>query len=87
MGLPGIGEYTASAIRSIAFGEREIVIDSNIERVVCRLFKIEKPIKQSKIEIKKYFENFIKQKNHFNSFLVLQILLCELWFKKVLNSN
>ena len=41
----------------------------------------------NKIEIKKYFENFIKQKNHFNSFLVLQILLCELWFKKVLNSN
>ena len=52
--LPGIGEYTASAIRSIAFGEKEVVIDANIERVVCRLFKIEKPIKQSKIEIKKY---------------------------------
>ena len=46
--LPGIGEYTASAIRSIAFGEREVVIDANIERVVCRLFKIEKPINQSK---------------------------------------
>ena len=54
LGLPGIGEYTASAIRAIAFGEREVVIDANIERVVCRLFKIEKPIKQSKIEIKKY---------------------------------
>ena len=52
--LPGIGEYTASAIRSIAFGEREIVIDANIERVVCRLFKIEKPIKESKKEIRKY---------------------------------
>ena len=54
MGLPGIGEYTASAIRSIAFGEREVVIDANIERVVCRLFKIEKPINQSKKDIKKY---------------------------------
>ncbi len=54
MELPGIGEYTASAIRSIAFGEREVVIDSNIERVVCRLFKIEKPVNQSKKEIKKY---------------------------------
>ena len=50
--LPGIGEYTASAIRSIAFGEREVVIDANIERVVCRLFKIEKPIKKSKKETK-----------------------------------
>ena len=54
LSLPGIGEYTASAIRSIAFGEREIVIDANIERVICRLFKIEKPVNQSKIEIRKY---------------------------------
>ena len=54
MELPGIGEYTASAIRSIAFGEREVVIDANIERVVCRLFKIEKPVNQSKKDIKKY---------------------------------
>ena len=52
LGLPGIGEYTASAIRSIAFGEKEVVIDANIERVICRLFKIERPIKQSKTEIK-----------------------------------
>ena len=54
LSLPGIGEYTASAIRSIAFGEREVVIDGNIERVVCRLFKIEKPINQSKKEIEKH---------------------------------
>ena len=54
LALPGIGEYTASAIRSIAFGEREVVIDANIERVVCRLFKIEKPVNESKKDIKKY---------------------------------
>ncbi|MDC3081776.1 A/G-specific adenine glycosylase [Paracoccaceae bacterium] len=52
LSLPGIGEYTASAIRSIAFGEKEVVIDANIERVICRLFKIERPIKQSKKDIK-----------------------------------
>ena len=52
LSLPGIGEYTASAIRSIAFGEQEVVVDANIERVICRLFKIEKPIKQSKKAIK-----------------------------------
>ena len=54
LSLPGIGEYTASAIRAIAFGEKEVVIDANIERVVCRLFKIERPVKQSKKDIKKY---------------------------------
>jgi A/G-specific adenine glycosylase len=35
--LPGIGEYTAAAIASIAFGERVAVVDGNVERVILRL--------------------------------------------------
>jgi A/G-specific adenine glycosylase len=35
--LPGIGEYTAAAIASIAFGEPIAVVDGNVERVVLRL--------------------------------------------------
>jgi len=35
--LPGIGEYTAAAIASIAFGESVAVIDGNVERVILRL--------------------------------------------------
>ena len=35
--LPGIGEYTAAAISSIAFGERVAVVDGNVERVILRL--------------------------------------------------
>jgi A/G-specific adenine glycosylase len=35
--LPGIGEYTAAAIASIAFGEGVAVVDGNVERVVLRL--------------------------------------------------
>ncbi len=35
--LPGIGEYTAAAIASIAFGECVAVVDGNVERVVLRL--------------------------------------------------
>jgi A/G-specific adenine glycosylase len=35
--LPGIGEYTAAAIASIAFGEAVVVVDGNVERVVLRL--------------------------------------------------
>src|ERR1700733_9405632 len=30
--LPGIGEYTSSAIASIAFGEPVAVVDGNVER-------------------------------------------------------
>ena len=35
--LPGIGEYTAAAIASIAFGESIAVLDGNVERVLLRL--------------------------------------------------
>ena len=35
--LPGIGRYTSAAIASIAFNEKEAVVDGNVERVVERL--------------------------------------------------
>ncbi|MTI08875.1 A/G-specific adenine glycosylase [Curvivirga aplysinae] len=37
--LPGIGPYTAAAIASIAFNQRAVVVDGNIERVMSRVFK------------------------------------------------
>lgn len=42
--LPGIGAYTAAAIAAIAFGQRAVVVDANVERVVARLFAIEEPL-------------------------------------------
>jgi A/G-specific adenine glycosylase len=35
--LPGVGRYTAGAIASIVFGEREALVDANVVRVVLRL--------------------------------------------------
>ena len=35
--LPGIGEYTAGAIASIAFGERVSAVDGNVLRIAARL--------------------------------------------------
>ena len=37
LSLPGIGEYTAAAISSIAFNERKAVVDGNVFRVLARL--------------------------------------------------
>ena len=37
LALPGIGDYTASAIASAAFGAREAAVDGNVLRVVTRL--------------------------------------------------
>ena len=37
LALPGIGDYTASAIASAAFGKREAAVDGNVLRLVMRL--------------------------------------------------
>ncbi len=42
--LPGLGDYTAAAIAAIAFGQRAVVIDANVERVTARLFAIAAPL-------------------------------------------
>lgn len=38
--LKGVGDYTAAAIASIAFGEAVAVVDGNVKRVVARIFGI-----------------------------------------------
>ncbi len=42
--LPGIGDYTAAAIASIAFREPVAVVDGNVFRVLARVFGIDKDI-------------------------------------------
>lgn len=34
--LPGVGEYTAAAVRAFAFGRRAVVVDTNVRRVLAR---------------------------------------------------
>lgn len=36
--LPGVGRYTAGAVASIVFGQREPIVDGNVARVLARLF-------------------------------------------------
>jgi A/G-specific adenine glycosylase len=42
--LPGIGNYTAGAILSIAFGKSVPAVDGNVRRVLSRLFAIHEPV-------------------------------------------
>jgi A/G-specific adenine glycosylase len=50
--LPGIGEYTAAAIAAIAFDRRGAAVDGNVERVVARLFAVQKPLPAAKRRIR-----------------------------------
>ena len=60
LSLPGIGNYTASAILSIAFNKPYIPLDGNIERVLKRYLYLKK-----EKDIKK--ENLIKKKSVFGT--------------------
>src|SRR5438876_1752119 len=46
--LPGIGPYTAAVISAIAFDDRTMPVDGNIERVVSRLYAVEDALPQAK---------------------------------------
>lgn len=50
--LPGIGVYTAAAIAAIAYGQRAVVVDGNVERVISRLFAITDPLPGSRDQIR-----------------------------------
>jgi A/G-specific adenine glycosylase len=41
--LPGVGDYTAGAVASIAFGEVVSAVDGNVKRVLSRLFDLPAP--------------------------------------------
>lgn len=47
--LKGIGEYTAGAISSEAFGKREIAVDGNVYRVMARLLGIREDLKKPSV--------------------------------------
>ena len=53
--LKGVGDYTAAAIGSIAFGLSAAVVDGNVYRVLARHFGIDTPINTS--EGKKLFQS------------------------------
>ncbi len=44
LSLPGIGEYTAGAVLSIAFDQSVPLVDGNVERVLARFFAMDKDI-------------------------------------------
>jgi len=46
--LPGIGDYTAQAVRAFAFDQPVPVLDANVIRVVARLFDIRTPVDTAK---------------------------------------
>jgi A/G-specific adenine glycosylase len=45
--LPGVGEYTAAAVASIAFNMPVPCVDANVKRVLARVFNVDSPVEQA----------------------------------------
>ena len=65
LALPGIGDYTASAILTFSFGDEIPVVDVNIERVLSRVWK-RMPATDAKLPIKEIatFDAMILPRGH-----------------------
>jgi A/G-specific adenine glycosylase len=78
--LPGIGDYTASAISAIAFNKPLIPLDGNIERVLKRYLylKDENQIKKENlIKNKKVFGTSIRSSDYAQALMELGALICK----------
>lgn len=78
--LPGIGEYTAGAISSIAYDEQVPAVDGNVLRVISRVIGSKKDVLESRTKkefTEKLKENMPKQAGDFNEGLMeLGELIC-----------
>jgi A/G-specific adenine glycosylase len=63
--LKGVGDYTAAAIASFAFGEKKAVVDGNVIRVLARVFGISTPFDTTagKKEFAALAQKMIDEKN------------------------
>ena len=59
LSLPGIGEYTAGAISSICFNDKQVAIDGNVMRVYCRVTNSDLDV--SDLKVKKMIGEEIKK--------------------------
>ena len=80
--LKGVGDYTASAISSIAFNLPHAVVDGNVYRVLSRCFLIDTPINSSKgkKEFKNLAESLIDSKkpgDHNQGLMEIGALVCK----------
>ena len=78
--LPGIGDYTASAISAIAFNQPFIPLDGNIERVLKRYLYLKKEYQITKEylhEEKKVFGSTSRSSDYAQALMELGALICK----------
>ncbi len=54
--LKGIGTYTAASFLSLAYNQPETVIDGNVMRIICRLYRFTEPLSDIQDKIRTHAE-------------------------------
>ena len=78
--LPGVGDYTASAISAIVFNQQIIPLDGNIERVLKRILnlKTEEEMKKENLhKQKKIFGKTSRSSDYAQALMEMGALLCK----------
>lgn len=78
--LPGIGDYTSSAIATMAFNNPATVVDGNVERVMARYCDIREPLPKSKRFLKntasQFFDGAKRHGDFAQSLMDLGAMIC-----------
>ena len=78
--LPGIGDYTASAILSIVFNKSFIPLDGNVERIIKRILNLKSEKETSKKNIinkKKFLGTSNRSSDYAQALMELGALICK----------
>jgi len=78
--LPGVGDYTAAAIRSIAHNKKAVAIDGNVKRVIARYNGLEGTLDFNFNSIKRIANLICPDSNHRNytqGIMELGALICK----------
>ena len=86
--LPGVGEYTASAILSFAFKKRVPIVDANVRRLYTRLFDIPNNEIENEVSTILPEENYVTYNEailDYSALVCSNHPKCDLCFKKECN--
>ena len=78
--LPGIGDYTSRAIMAIAFNQKTIPLDGNVERILKRIFylKTSKEISKENLHKKKtFFKKNRRASDYAQAIMELGAIICK----------
>ena len=78
--LPGVGDYTASALSAIVFNKQIIPLDGNIERVLKRILNLKKDSEIKKENLhkeKKIFGQTLRSSDYVQAIMEIGALLCK----------